>query len=161
EAWMMRGNARLAQEAFFDANLHYEKVLSLDPGLHEVWNNRGSALMFLMRYKEAEQCLRRSFELKPAGDPCANLGNLYASKNMVAEAEAEFRKALEFWPGNPDIAVSLAIILFAQKKWKEGGYYYTARHANVPYQSRSRRDHKNWDGEPIEGKTLLVYGEQG
>src|SRR5262249_2629252 len=64
-------------------------------------------------------------------------------------------------PGQHSVAVSLAIILFAQKKWKEAGYYYTARHADVPYQSRSRRNHPNWDGEPLEGKTLLVYGEQG
>src|SRR5262249_41046698 len=148
-------------EAWFDANLHYEKALSLDPGLHDAWNNRGKALMNLQRFEEAEHCLRRSFELMPAIDPCVNLGHLYGTLNRLAEAEAELRRAMTF-SHNLDVVTALGVALLAQKKWKEGFFYFSARHADAPYLGRSRRVHKNLDaGQSVEGKVVLVYGEQG
>lgn len=161
EAWVMRGTARMASEAWFDAQLHYKEALSLDPGLNDAWNNRGKALMNLQRWEEAELCLRRSYEISPAIDPCVNLAALYGTLNRLAEAEVEQRKALTHG-SNLDVVTGLGLLLLGQKKWKEGFFYFSARHADAPYLGRSRRIHKNLDvGEPIEGKTILVYGEQG
>jgi len=161
EAWMIRGNVRLAQAESLDASLHYEKALSIKPDMYDAWNNRGIALSNLSRWQEAEDCLRRSYEIMPCLDPCMNLGNMFATRNMLAEAEQEYRRALGHETQNLDAAINLGITMLGQKRWKDGWRFYEARHENTPYQVRQRRLFPQWRGEPLEGKTILLWPEQG
>ena len=161
EAWVIRGNIRMAQDDSFEANLHYEKALAVNPGLHDAWNNRGIAFSNRALWEEAEYCLIRSYEIMPSIDPCMNLANAYCTRNMLDRAEHWYRKALEHDPGDLNASINLGITLLGLRRWKEGWAYYQARHLNTPYQVRQWRLFPQWKGEPLDGKTILLWPEQG
>ena len=161
EAWTVRGNVRMAQSASFDAILHYEEALRINPGMYDAWNNRGVALSNLARWQEAEHCMRRSYDIMPSLDPCINLANMYAMRCMLPEGEEQYRKALVHEPGNLDCTINLGLMLLGQKKWKEGWEHYEVRHANTPYEVRQRRLFPQWIDQPLEGKTIMLWPEQG
>src|SRR5262245_5143371 len=161
EAWVIRGNVRMALDDSFEANLHYEKALAIDPGLHDAWNNRGIAYSNRALWKEAEECLLRSYELLPSIDPCMNLANAYCTRDMLPDAEHWYRKALGHDPGDLNASINLGITLLGLRRWSEGWPYYKARHLNTPYQVRQRRLFMEWTGEPLAGKTILLWPEQG
>jgi len=161
EAWIVRGTVRMAEEQYFDAALHFDRALEFDQNAWDAWNNRGLAFSHMGLWASAEQSLRRSYELNPCIDQCMNLANMYCARLMLPEAEREYRKALDHEPHNLDAHTNLGITLLGQRRWKEGWPHYEARHANSPYQMRSRRLHPNWIGEPLTDKTILLYPEQG
>lgn len=161
EAWIVRGTVRMAEEQYLDAVLHFDRALELNYYAWDAWNNRGLAFSHLGLWASAEQSLRRSYDLNPCIDPCMNLANMYCARLMLPEAEGEYRKALEHEPDNLDANTNLGITLLGQRKWKEGWQHYEARHANSPYQMRSRRLHVNWIGQSLLGKRILLYPEQG
>lgn len=161
EAWVVRGNVRMAREAPFDAILHFDRALELNPKLHDAWNNRGIAFADIAMWASAEECYRRSADILPCIDPYMNLANMFCAMNRLSEAEVAYRKCLEFDPGNLDAHINLGLTLLGQGRWNDGWKHYEHRHANTPYQMRSRRLHQNWQGESLKGKTILLYPEQG
>lgn len=76
------------------------------------------------------------------------------------EAETEIQRALELEPERPSALSALCILSFYQEKWPEGWRYYEARQQNPSYISRPFSQPR-WKGEPLEGKKILVWGEQG
>jgi Tfp pilus assembly protein PilF len=161
EAWVLRGNVRMVQDASFDALLHYDRVLQFDDKLHDAWNNRGIACGNIALWDMAIDSLQKSAEIMPCMSPYINMASIYCSRNMLVEAEACYRKAIAFAPENLEGHTNLGITLLGQGKWKEGWEEYYARHDNTAYQMRSRRIHKTWQGQSLKGKTILLYPEQG
>ncbi len=91
-----------------------------------------------------------------------NLGVALQAQNRVTEAIAAFGEFTATDPQNPDGPFNLAIAELATGNWKDGWQHYEARwqtdnslfaprHTGVP----------RWNGEPLAGKTLLLFAEQG
>lgn len=78
-----------------EAVLTYRKAIEIDGSNFEDHNNLGSDLLQLKRYKEAEESLLTSIEIKPTDRAHANLGAVFFEQNMFEEAEKHFRTATE------------------------------------------------------------------
>ncbi|MGC4070204.1 MAG: tetratricopeptide repeat protein [Polyangiaceae bacterium] len=89
----------------------------------------------------------------------AVLGGVEAAMGHHSEAIAAYRRCLALAPTRSDVAHSLSLLLMRQGNFEEGWTYHEHR---LPDIGRSRRAGvPSWQGEPLDGKHLVVWCEQG
>jgi tetratricopeptide (TPR) repeat protein len=115
----------------------------------------------------AEATMRRVHAISPASVNAATAIALFvAEQARYGAARERYESALELDPSAPTAAVDLAELELREGDWSRGFARYEARLA------RADRTHNNvvsifarvaphWTGQPLEGRTLLVYSEQG
>ena len=90
----------------------------------------------------------------------STLAGHYRIMRDFAAAEPLYRRALELRPGDDDLAVELAMVLLAQGRFAEG---WALNERRPPRQQFLQHDlsFPEWRGEPLAGKRLFVWREQG
>jgi len=148
-----------------EAEQCHRTALSLMPESAEIHSNLANLLANLERPEEAEHAYRQAILLKPdSAVALSNLGVLLAYSYRDAEAEQCFRQALVIAPGYQLAKFNLAMLLLAQGRLAEGWHYHEARyHPDLPDPDTPMPTlpYAQWQGEPLEGKSLLVWPEQG
>lgn len=130
--WHSLGNM-MSEDGLVENSIpFYEEALRLDPTLPQYYHNLAYAWLHLGRMAKALDCIEKS---------TAGL------RDPIDQAEA---------------AYSRAICLIGMGRIAEGFDAYEARRnplfrAYVPHMIKAPL----WDGEPLEGKSLLVVAEQG
>jgi hypothetical protein len=79
---------------------------------------------------------------------------------QFAEAEPVYRRAHALDPGNHDAAFELSMVLLALGRYPEGWIWHEARESRRRF-LRQKLDFPEWKGEPLAGKSLFVWREQG
>jgi Flp pilus assembly protein TadD len=146
-----------------EAEACLREALRQSPDLPNALNNLAIALSDQGRPAEAEQCLRQALRLAP-GAPNAlnNLGIALFDQGRREEAEASFREALSLQPDLADARNSLASMLLLDGRFKEGWEHYEWRWKTRELAPTARGfTAPMWRGEPISGRTLMIYAEQG
>src|SRR5579871_4485484 len=161
EAFALRGVCLLRQQRAFDALLHFDRALALNPDASDVWNNRGIAFSDIGMWESAEACFRRSLALHRSVEPHMMAGGMYAHLMRLDEAEREFRAALAIEPDLLDSHLKLGVVLLGLGRWDEAFAHYAARWLDTPFPPRAYRLFPKWQGEDLAGKTILLYAEQG
>lgn len=91
-----------------------------------------------------------------------NLGVLLAALGRHAEAEAALRRSLALAPGVATAENSLGRQLMAQGRYAEGWPLLEARRQDpATPMPRLALPSPEWMGEPLEGRHIVVIGEQG
>lgn len=80
--------------------------------------------------------------------------------DRLDEAEAAFRRALDLAPDSSPTARLLGVLLLSRGRLAEGFDFFEARHA-MPRLAKPPLPFPEWRGEPLQGKRLLVWPEQG
>ena len=162
-----RGGLREAFEALLWRE-DYEGALALaedaaarDPGSYEGRLLLGRALQKLHRPEEARGAFADARRLRE-GDPELHdfLGALHQETGRLAEAIAEYGRALELRPDFPLAAFHLGMARLLAGDFARGWDGYALRtlgRAPVPGTVGVPR----WDGSPLEGRTIFVAREQG
>jgi tetratricopeptide (TPR) repeat protein len=163
EAWFVRGAALRARGAFEAAVEALTLALELHPTHARAQLALGNAHLDLDRLACGEHHLRAALALDPRLlEAHASLGFLLAGCGRMAEAVAACEAAIRL---RPDFArahwnLSFALLLAGDFAcgWEE--YEWRKRH------DRFARDFltlpgREWQGEPLDGQTLLVHAEQG
>lgn len=146
----------LAEEA-----LHrYEQALPLahdHPALH---SNLGVALVELGRPQEAIAHYRRALAAQPdRAETHNNLGIALERLGQYPEALDCYGRALALRPDYAEAHFNRAHALLITGDLDEGWREYEWRFAVARYARNF--DRPLWEGEPLEGKTILVHAEQG
>lgn len=76
----------------------------------------------------------------------------------LMEAEVLFRHAIAQQPDADQARTDLAMTLFAQGRFAEGADFYESRLARVQHPALPW---PRWRGEPLEGRRVLIWPEQG
>jgi protein O-mannosyl-transferase len=85
-----------------EAERQWHLALTYRPDTPEALSDLGYAMLEEKRYNEALAYLNRVIELKPRfATPHIHRARVYAALGQSAQAEAEFRQALEIYPMNP------------------------------------------------------------
>lgn len=163
EAWVRSGNVLTHLKRHADALKSYDRALALEPGSTDALINRSAALEALGRPEEAFGGLDRVLAAMP-NDAGAlnNKATILKSLGRLEEACEHFHKALSIKPDDADARTNYAMALLLAGDFDAGWREYEARwtkKSNV--HKRPALTSPVWTGEPLEGRRIIVFAEQG
>jgi len=161
DAWTLLGilQQRLGQPRA--AEQAYRAALQLAPDYADAWTNLGNLLRDRHDMHGALQAFRHAMRCAPhSPEPAYNLGVALEHFGLWDGALCAFEAAVECDPQHVDARWNGALALLRAGRFAEGFR---------DYEWRFRRDEPaprpyaqaRWDGRPLEGRTILVWAEQG
>jgi tetratricopeptide (TPR) repeat protein len=162
EAAVNLGGALHALKRGAEALEILQAAVARDPTDPAARINLGAALKESGASAAAEIHLLEALRLSP-DDPEAlvNLGLVREKQDRRDEAEELYRQALTVAPGSALAQWNLALSALRRGRLNEGRLLYEARFAAEPDPLTVPPALPRWRGEPLRGKTLLVWREQG
>jgi tetratricopeptide (TPR) repeat protein len=125
------------------------------------YNQLGLALQTQGAYAEAEACYRAALRRNPAyAEAHSNLGNLFQEKGRLSEALAAYDLALVYEPQSASTHWNRALSWLQAGDFARGWREYEWRWQRKQTPARPFRQPR-WDGSSLDGRTLLIYMEQG
>ncbi len=163
DAWSVFGYALGKARQLDEAESALRHALALQPGHAETHNRLGIVHGQQGRPDLAEQCHLRAIELSPASLPAwSNLGMALEAQNKVDEAGAAYERALALDPKNVAVKYNLGINrLTAGELRRDVWLKYEFRWVVLRESPQRNFTQPYWRGEPIAGKAILLYAEQG
>jgi len=155
-----------AQGKFDDAVTALGLALSLQPNYDSAYANLGAVLLDQGKAEAALEACLRAVAVNPhmVIGQC-NLGATYKAMNRLDEAEVAFRQALALQPDLPEPHFGLAQILLLKGQlhagWPEYEWRWKLRDYGWLKALHGDFAQPRWQGESLDGKTILVYAEQG
>jgi Flp pilus assembly protein TadD len=162
-AWNHKAMALRALDRVEEALACGERARELAPDSFEILANLAGLYDGAGKLSEAIGCYEQALGRRPrAPEVLANLGFALARMGEYSRALDCYEQALAIWPDYPLAHANRALALLQLGRYGEGWEEYEWRwkcdHSALP---RARLTAPPWQGEPLEGKTLLIHGEQG
>jgi tetratricopeptide (TPR) repeat protein len=145
------------------AIVQYRAVLADKPDSASAWANLGNVLRDTGEFVESEACYRTLLARHAANaDYWFGLGNTLKEAGRFADAIGAYREGLAIQPDHSDLKVNLSLMLLVTGRLGEGWDMYEERFLRPerPVPTRPYRLPR-WDGGPLQGRRLLLWGEQG
>lgn len=158
------GDTLQSLDRFGDALARHDRALQLAPDLVQAVNGRAAALTWLRRLEEAEQAGRRAIAINPGYAPAYNaLGNAMRELGQIDEAVSCFAKAVSLEDGLNELHFNLGYSRLLRGEMNEEvwrAYEYRSR-LRTAGSAPAGAAAPLWQGEPVAGKRVLVWTEQG
>jgi tetratricopeptide (TPR) repeat protein len=144
-----------------EAVAHYRRAAEIHPNYGDACLNLAAALDRLEQPEAALPIAERAAELLPQ-NPIAhfNLGNIRRALGKLADASAAFDSAIRLDPSFANVHWNQACCRLLAGDfaagWRE--YEWRERACEVTLDTYPQ---PRWQGEPLEGQTILVHSEQG
>lgn len=136
-------------------------AIGLQPDSAVLHNNHGVLLRQLGRFAAAADCYRRALALEPDfAEAHNNLGRVLRDLGKLPESIESCRRAIALRPDFAAAHDNLGISLLLAGELEEGGVEYEWRLQLRPLPALAA-DPPVWRGEDLQGRRLLVRGEQG
>ncbi|MBM3358607.1 MAG: tetratricopeptide repeat protein [Betaproteobacteria bacterium] len=145
---------------YAQALAHGRRALAIDPGLTEARHNLGLVLLAVGDPEQAMQHFRRALEERPCAETASALGHAYRDLGRLEDAIAAYDHARSFSPDFGDAVLNRAHALLLNGDYSAGWAEYEKRFIAT---GSGVRDFglPRWNGEPLQGRTILVHAEQG
>jgi tetratricopeptide (TPR) repeat protein len=161
EAHFGEGNALRELKRFDEAVASLHRALSLKPDHFEANVNLGTTLGLFGKFVEAEAQYRRALSLRDDPQIHVCVGAAIGSQGRFEEEESHYRHALELAPDHADAQHNLALLQLRRGEFKEGWALHEVRWRSSKYKAIAIPGVPEWRGESLQGRTLLLVGEQG
>jgi len=145
-----------------EAETWYRKALEEHPTAF-VCNNLALVLEQRFAFAEAESLLRRAIGLRPEfAEAFSNLGNVMLAAGRPDEAVLAYSQAIDLKPGYPVAHYNRAHARLTLGEFEAGwnDYEYRWQWEGFPHR-KPNFTKPEWTGDDLQGRTLLVYNEQG
>src|SRR6266853_1002520 len=164
DAHFQRGVALAALERYPESVASFDKALTLDGNSADAFNNRGAVLVRLFRPAEALPDFVRAVVLRPDhADAHTNAGIALKGLGRYQEALESLDRALSLKPDDPTATWTKALLKLGMGDFRGCWPLYESR-LRLPHARQLQRTFTGprWSGaEPLAGKTILVYADQG
>ena len=139
----------------------YQKAVQIQPDYVAAYNNLGIIWQKQGKLEQAIQVYHKTLVIRP-NYPQAhnNLANTLKEQGKLKQAVQAYHKAIEINPGYADAHKNLGIALLLQSEFQQGWREYEWRLKSDDL-CIGNRDQSRWDGSSLNGKTILLYAEQG
>jgi Flp pilus assembly protein TadD len=160
-AWCYLGIVLHDQRQYQQSVAAYERALALQPDFPIALNNMGNSLRYIGRVEEADKAFQQAIDLQPDYfNAYRNRGTLHAWTGRVDLAFKYYHEAMQLKPDDAELHRNLGVIHLLQGNFKEGWREYDYRWQCTEAIKYSYAQPK-WTGQPLAGKTILLYCEQG
>lgn len=144
-----------------EATTWFRRAVDCDPSQLLAQMQLGSAMRAAGKLDEAVACYHRSLEIDPNHARAhSNLGSALRLLGELEEAAACCRRAIELQPDYVMGHLNLAIVLLAMGETEAGWPEYEWR-LQLPGAAVSSQCQPVWDGSPLDGRTIMLFLEQG
>lgn len=161
DAWALRARIEADAGRWANAVLHGNHALLIEPLRHDLWCNMGIDACGARMYRESRAAYLKSLSIEDTFAGHYNFGNLLCSTGEVEEAVEHYKAAQVLDPSHHQLRANLGVALIGLGRWKEGFDLYRHRFNAPGFPPRPNFKYPIWHGEPLEGKTILLYAEQG
>ncbi len=146
-----------------EARASFQRAVDIKPDYVEALNGLAIGLQKQGKPAEAIETFERALEIDPGfAETLNNLGNLYHREGRIEDALETFRRAIAIAPDYAEAHRNLSQALLMAGRldegWRESGWRWKCR--DFPSEKRDFPQ-PLWEGEPLKGKKILVWGEQG
>jgi tetratricopeptide (TPR) repeat protein len=154
------GSALLLQGNRDEAERVCREAIRLTPNEPKAHFNLGTSLLEADAFLEAEASFRTAIRLDPTYlQPRRSLAILKRSLGLPHEAVTLFDEALKLSPDDPTCRMARSMLYLGLGRFQEGWAEYEWRWKCNPHDVKFPEP--AWDGFPLEGKTILLFAEQG
>lgn len=155
-----RGTALYGLMRFEAAVKSYDRAIELAPEFSEAFCNRGSCFQRLGLAEKGVADFNQAIALDPGNvRALSNRGLSHRLLGRFKEAEKDFDQALSIEPDHGATLFNRALLYLLTGNFEKGWTEYEWRWKKSP--GRKILAGKAWDGEPLSGKSIFIYGEQG
>jgi len=146
---------------FAEAISAYQSAINLSPNFAEAHYNLARLLENAGQTEAAIWHYREAIKYQPNfAQAYSNLGNILKNIDQLAEAINCYEQAISIKPDYAEAHWNLGISLLTTGDLKRGFAEYEWRWQTADFPRRSFPQ-PLWDGTPLNGKTILLYSEQG
>jgi tetratricopeptide (TPR) repeat protein len=150
-----------AQGRHQEALGYYYEALRLRPEAAETHSNLGNALRAEGLPEEAIIHFKRALEIKPDyAEAFNNMAIAHGQRGDFKQGFAGYEKAIKLKPDYADAHMNRALGWLAvgdlSRGWPEYEWRWQVGNLKLRHEERPR-----WDGSPLDGRTILLYPEQG
>ncbi len=148
---------------------HYKKCIELKPESLLAYSNLGIHYKSMGLVEESETILKEALKMDPDNTAVHfNYATLLGELHRWDEAIEHYEFVLTMDPDNPSAHYNLSNVLLVLRRWEEGWRHYEWRWETYPifrkvFERFTLCDDPKpfWRGEPLQGKRVLLYAEQG
>jgi tetratricopeptide (TPR) repeat protein len=156
-------HALAGREDYTAAIEQFHRVIAEDPNLAAAHLNLARCHLNRLEPDLALPALMNASRLMPGDVQTLHL--LGAARSLIGQfdpADDAFRQAIALQPNFPEAHLGLAITLLVRGKFEQGWAEYEWRRKPAN-KTPIRRDltQPDWDGSPLDGRTILIHAEQG
>jgi len=149
-------------DCFDEAARCFQTVLRYRPDYAEAHSDLGTIYKTWGRTADAISCFRKALELKPDFYLAQhNLGAALEQAGQYDEADAAYERAMTLDPENLITRWNRAFFYLQQGILDKGWDAHEERFNPKLAITLNRFPYPEWDGGPLDGKTILIYAEQG
>ncbi|MDV6029071.1 MAG: tetratricopeptide repeat protein [Phycisphaera sp. RhM] len=161
EAHVYLGIALFDQRQYDKSIRAYRTALALKDEFPIAWNNLGNSLRMTGDVQESDACFEKALSQDPKYlSVYKNRGTLWIWSGEIERGLRWYEKGLQIAPDDPELHRNLGVIYLLlgdfdrgwpeyRWRWKMGGLRRPGSRAPL------------WKGEPISGRSILLYPEQG
>lgn len=144
------------------ARASFAGALAAQPHHADALVNLGNVLKDEGQLDAAADCYRKALARKPGSAAAHNsLGIVLHAQGRLEQALASYGQALALQPDFTDAVVNLALLLLYMGRFEQGWNLYRARTRALHGVMPPVLPFPEWQGEPLDGKSLLIWPEQG
>jgi tetratricopeptide (TPR) repeat protein len=155
------GVALARGEKFAEAEVAYRESIRRKPDMASAWSNLGNAQRSAGQVEEAEKSLREALRLWPEyPEAHNNLAIALVQLGREEETLKHYDESIRLRPDYPEARMNRSLSLLAKGDFTRGWPEYEWRFKVRPMKDGGPPGPR-WEGQPIDGQTLLLTAEQG
>jgi Tfp pilus assembly protein PilF len=165
EAFSNRGIVLAELKQWEAALASHERAIALKPDYADAFSNRGIVLAELKQWDAALASYERAIEIKPNNaEAFLNRGSAHAELKQWEPALASYERAIALEPNQARAHFNRSAIWLLLGEYAKGWAEYEWRWKQeglTAFPDERHFSQPRWLGEPIAGKAVLLYAEQG